>query len=157
MSDQIRDGLERSFVKDRLVVWRDPEGRFREEFDAIEIPKVTKLVADRNEFALKYRVLIEEPDTYFLIYRPGTPPPDEQNWLLDIEIGYGLFTADKADLIRSELNLPLRYAELIREHIPVLRRPAAHPPAEGAHLRDGRARRYPTPHAGGLRRGRQLG
>ena len=118
MSDQIRDGLERSFVKDRLVVWRDPEGRFREEFDGIEIPKVTKLVADRNEFALKHRVLIEEPDSYFLIYRPGTPPPDEQNWLLDIEIGYGLFTADKADLIRSELNLPLRYAALIREHMP---------------------------------------
>ena len=118
MSDQIRDGLERSFVKDRLVVWRDPEGRFREEFDAIEIPKVTKVVADRNEFAVKHRILIEEPDTYFLIYRPGTPPPDEQNWLLDIEIGYGLFTADKADLIRSELNLPLRYAELIREHMP---------------------------------------
>jgi uncharacterized protein (TIGR02687 family) len=118
MSDQIRDGLERSFVRDRLVVWRDPEGRFREEFDAIEIPKVTKVVADRNEFALKHRVLIEEPDAYFLIYRPGTPPPDEQNWLLDIEIGYGLFTADKADLIRSELGLPLRYAELIREHMP---------------------------------------
>jgi len=118
MSDQIRDGLERSFVKDRLVVWRDPEGRFREEFDAVEFPRVTKLVADRNEFALKHRVLIEEPDAYFLIYRTGTPPPDEQNWLLDIEIGYGLFTADKADLIRSELNLPLQYVELIREHIP---------------------------------------
>ncbi len=117
MSEQIRDGLERSFVKDRLVVWRDPEGRFREEFDAIEIPKVTKLVADRNEFALKHRVLIEEPDAYFLIYRPGTPPPDEQNWLLDIEIGYGLFTADKADLIRSELNLPLHYGALIRDHL----------------------------------------
>lgn len=118
MSDQIRDGLERSFVKDRLVVWRDPDGRFREEFDAIEIPKVTKVVADRNEFAVKHRILIEEPDTYFLIYRPGTPPPDEQNWLLDIEIGYGLFTADKADLIRSELNLPLHYAGLIRDHLP---------------------------------------
>lgn len=117
MSEQIRDGLERSFIADRLVVWRDPEGRFREEFDAIEIPKVTKLVADRNEFALKHRVLIEEPDAYFLIYRPGTPPPDEQNWLLDIEIGYGLFTADKADLIRSELNLPLHYGALIRDHL----------------------------------------
>jgi uncharacterized protein (TIGR02687 family) len=118
MSDQIRDGLERSFVKDRLVVWRDPEGRFREEFEAIEIPKVTKVLADRNEFAVKHRILIEEPDTYFLIYRPGTPPPDEQNWLLDIEIGYGLFTADKADLIRSELNLPLHYVGLVREHLP---------------------------------------
>ena len=117
MSEQIRDGLERSFIADRLVVWRDPEGRFREEFDAIEIPKVTKLVADRNEFSLKHRVLIEEPDAYFLIYRPGTPPPDEQNWLLDIEIGYGLFTADKADLIRSELNLHLHYGALIRDHL----------------------------------------
>jgi uncharacterized protein (TIGR02687 family) len=118
MRDQIFDGLERRFVKQRLVVWRDPEERFREEFDAIDIPKVTKVVADRNEFALKYRILIEEPQTYFLIYRPGTPPPDDQNWLLDIEIGYDLFTADKADLIRSELNLPLRFVDLIKRHIP---------------------------------------
>lgn len=118
MSEQIRNGLERSFVRGRLVVWRDPEERFREEFEGIEIPKVTKLVADRNELALKHRVLIEEPDTNFLIYRPGPPPPDEQNWLLDIEIGYGLFTADKADLIRSELNLPLGFVDLIRAHMP---------------------------------------
>ena len=118
MGDQIRDGLERRFIKHRLVVWRDPEERFREEFEVIDIPKVTKAVAERNEFALKYRILIEEPDTNFLIYRPGPPPPDEQNWLLDIEIGYDLFTADKADLIRSELNLPLRFVDLIRDHIP---------------------------------------
>jgi len=118
MRDQIRDGLVRRFVNHRLVVWRDSEDRFREEFEAIEIPKVTKVVASRNEFAVKYRVLIEEPDRYFLIYRPGPPPPDEQNWLLDIEIGYDLFTADKADLIRSELNLPLRFVDLIRQHFP---------------------------------------
>lgn len=117
MRDQIKDGLERSFVKHRLVVWQDPEERFREDFEAIDIHKVTKVAVEKNEFALKHRVLLEEPDTHFLIYRPGPLPVDDHNWLLDIELGYGLFKADKADLVRAELNLPPRFADLVRDHM----------------------------------------
>lgn len=118
MHDQIRSGLDRNFRKHRLVVWQDPEERFRTEFDAVEIAGVYKLEVENNEFALKHRVLIEEPGTAFLIYRPGAVPPDEQNWLLDIELGHGLFQADKADLVRGELNLPPRFTEMVRAHLP---------------------------------------
>lgn len=117
MDERIKDGLERAFVKHRLVLWHDQEKRFAEDFEAMDIPKVKKITVNHDEFAIKHRVFIEEPNDYFLIYRTGDQPDDEENWLLDIEVGYGVFTADKADLIRSELNLPLSFVDLIRQHM----------------------------------------
>ena len=61
MRDRIQAGLERSFRKHRIVFWHDPEARFREEFDAITIPGVTKTEVANNEFMLKHRLIREAP------------------------------------------------------------------------------------------------
>lgn len=117
MREQIKHSLERNFLRHRIVVWNDPDTRFEEDFAEIDVAGAKKLKVDRNEFAIKHQVLLDDPGSHFLIYRPGPTPSDEDNWLLDLEMGYGRFNADKADMVRSELNLPPRYADLIQDHL----------------------------------------
>lgn len=116
MRDRIQAGLERSFRKHRIVFWHDPEARFREEFDAITIPGVTKTEVANNEFMLKHRLIREAPRDNFLVYRPGAIPPDPENWLLDLEMGHGVFLADRGALLLMELGLPPRFSDLVEAH-----------------------------------------
>lgn len=96
----------------RVVFWHDPAGEFTDLVDDIVGPQAEETVLhnveivrlERNPFALKYRMLIEQPTTKFLVYVTGKLPADEDNWLLDLELAYGpLFTADKLSMIINEL------------------------------------------------------
>ncbi|MCL2802835.1 MAG: BREX-1 system phosphatase PglZ type A [Micrococcales bacterium] len=99
----------------RLVIWSDPEGEFKSQLDQFDLPGVTVLRVDSDEFAIKVQVLSEEPAAKFLIYRAGPPPATNlDNWLLDLELTYGLFTADREALLSQDLGVP---AELV-EHYP---------------------------------------
>jgi len=116
MRERIQTGLERSFRKHRIVFWHDPETRFREEFEEIEIPGVTKAEVANDEFMLKHRLIREEPRQPFLVYRPGPLPEDARNWLLDLEMGHGVFLADRGALLLMELGLPPRFSDLVETH-----------------------------------------
>ncbi|PLS30248.1 PglZ domain-containing protein [Bifidobacterium margollesii] len=96
----------------RVVFWHDETGEFSDEIDTIvgpeaendELRDVEPVRLERNPFALKYRILLAEPKTKFLVYLKGKLPADADNWLLDLEIAYGpLFTADKLSMILNEL------------------------------------------------------
>ncbi len=41
----------------------------------------------------------------FLIYRSGQVPAGIGNWLLDLELAYGVFTADRTSLVAQDLGL----------------------------------------------------
>ncbi|MCI1675771.1 MAG: BREX-1 system phosphatase PglZ type A [Ancrocorticia sp.] len=97
--------LEEQFTSQRLVFWHDPESDYLEDIDSIELPDVTVLVVATNEFGLKYRILQEEPHTKFLIYRNGTIPAEIDNWFLDLELAYGVFSADRTALLCRDLEL----------------------------------------------------
>jgi hypothetical protein len=87
----------------RIVVWSDPEGEYADALDALDLPDVTVLRVAGNEFDIKRRVLSTEPKTRFLIYRPTPSPADPlENWLLDLELAYGLFTTDSTSLVVQE-------------------------------------------------------
>lgn len=116
MRDRIQSGLERSFRKHRIVFWHDPETRFREDYEEIEIAGVTKAEVANNEFMLKHRLIREEPRQPFLVYRPGPLPEDARNWLLDLEMGHGVFFADRGALLLMELGLPPRFSDLVETH-----------------------------------------
>lgn len=114
----IADHLSTRFESTRIVVWHDPAGGYADELD-VHAPSNTRVlrVAD-NEFAVKHRVLREEPKTKFLIYRSGRVPEGVGNWLLDIELAYGpVFTADRGTLMRVDLGLTAPGSEdLIAQH-----------------------------------------
>lgn len=109
--------LEQKFASERLVFWHDADGEYAAEIDSLALDGVTIVRVENNEYAVKNRVLHDEPDSKFLIYRDGPAPSDTGNWLLDLELAYGVFTADWAALVRQELGLiDTGIDEVVREH-----------------------------------------
>ena len=109
--------LQQKFESQRLVFWHDADGEYAADLDALDIRDVTTIRVENNEYAVKNRVLRAEPKEKFLIYR-GTPvPPGTGNWLLDLELAYGVFTADRTALVSQDLGLSGRgIDDVVREH-----------------------------------------
>jgi uncharacterized protein (TIGR02687 family) len=101
----IRSHLERRFDIHRLVFWHDPQGEYAEDLDSLGLDGVQIVRMANDEYAVKYRVLREQPDGKFLIYRSGAVPAGIGNWLLDLELAYGVFTADRGSLVQQDLGL----------------------------------------------------
>lgn len=105
MASSISDHLTARFEQHRLVVWHDPESSYASDVDAHAPNGVAVLRVQNDEFAVKRRVLRDEPSTKFLIYRSGRVAEGAGNWLLDLELAYGVFTADRGALVRADLGL----------------------------------------------------
>jgi uncharacterized protein (TIGR02687 family) len=116
MQERITKGLAAQFEQHRIVVWSDPDDEMREAFEAVDLPEVIKARVQNNEFALKHRILREQPKQKFLLYRTGPKPADLANWLLDVELGHGTFKADQIAMWRTELGLPDRFDAALRQH-----------------------------------------
>jgi uncharacterized protein (TIGR02687 family) len=101
----ISDHLVARFEQQRVVVWHDLDGNYSAEVDAQAPPGVTVLRVGNDEFGIKHRVLRDEPFTRFLLYRNGPAPEGVGNWLLDLELVYGVFTADRDALMQADLGL----------------------------------------------------
>ncbi len=101
----VRPHLERRFADYRVVFWHDPEGQYESEVDSIDLPGVTTIRIANNEFAVKNRLLHDQPSAKFLVYRSGQVPTGIGNWLLDLELAYGVFTADRSSLVSQDLGL----------------------------------------------------
>lgn len=108
--------LSRLFEKHRLVFWYDTKRELRAEFESLLIPGVETLELANNEFAVKYRILHEQPETKFLLYHAGPEPEALQNWLLDLQLASGLFQADQTAIWLSELELGPGFMELAQTH-----------------------------------------
>lgn len=107
--------LEEKFSEQRLVFWHDPSGDYAEEVGGLNLPDVTVVSVSNNEYGLKHRILRGEPKTKFLIYRKGPVPEGIHNWLLDLELAYGVFTADRVALLRQDLGLTSSSADSVIE------------------------------------------
>ena len=113
----IQEPLKKIFDRHRIVFWYDTDKELRADYKALELPDVTKIELDNNEFGIKHRILREEPKTTFLVYHEGAPPDDLNNWLLDILLAHGEFRTDQASIYLSELSLGPEFADLVREHL----------------------------------------
>jgi uncharacterized protein (TIGR02687 family) len=116
MLDRIAKGLEAQFDKHRIVFWYDPEREFRQAFEALTLEGVEKIELANTEFAVKHRVLREEPKRRFLLYRGRPRPADIDNWLLDIELAHGVFKSDQVAIWLADLGLPISFEAVVREH-----------------------------------------
>lgn len=116
MQDRIIRGLEAQFEKHRIVFWYDPGHEFRSAFEALALDGVERIEVTNTEFAVKHRVLREEPKRRFLLYRDGPRPADIDNWLLDIELAHGVFKSDQVAIWLADLGLPISFEEIVREH-----------------------------------------
>src|ERR1017187_1890625 len=99
----IRPHLERRFETHRVVFWHDPEGEYAADLDTLGLEGVETVRVANDEYAVKNRLLHLEPGPKFLVYRSGAGPTGVGNWLLDLELAHGVFTADRASLVQREL------------------------------------------------------
>ncbi|WOQ17834.1 BREX-1 system phosphatase PglZ type A [Raineyella sp. W15-4] len=107
MSDAatVRPHLLRWFDSRRVVIWHDPEGQHAADLDSLDLPGIQTIRVANDEFAVKNRLLHDEPDGKFLVYRSGQVPSGIGDWLLDLELAYGVFTADRTALVAQDLGL----------------------------------------------------
>jgi uncharacterized protein (TIGR02687 family) len=109
--------LHRRFEDYRVVFWHDPEGQYEGDLDNLELPGVQTIRVANNEYGIKYRLLHDAPTSKFLVYRSGQVAAGIGNWLLDLELAYGVFTADRASLVAQDLGLTAEgIDEVVRTH-----------------------------------------
>jgi uncharacterized protein (TIGR02687 family) len=113
----MRAHLERRFEKQRIVFWHDPEGEHAADLDSLGLSGVEVVRLANDEYAVKHRLLHVEPKAKFLVYRSGPVSAGIGNWLLDLELAYGVFTADRTSLVQQELGLTAEgIAEIVQAH-----------------------------------------
>ncbi|SMY01751.1 BREX-1 system phosphatase PglZ type A [Brevibacterium aurantiacum] len=100
----IQDALLSRFASQRVVFWHDPNEEFNSDLDALDLGTVNVIRVQDDEFGVKSTILTDHSSKY-LIYRSGVIPHGTANWLLDLELGYGVFTADRTSMIQQELGL----------------------------------------------------
>jgi uncharacterized protein (TIGR02687 family) len=101
----VRPHLQRWFEGRRIVFWHDPEGQYADEVAGLDLPGVQVIRVANDEYGAKNRLLQVEPTARFLVYRSGEVPAGIGNWLLDLELAYGTFTADRTALVAQDLSL----------------------------------------------------
>jgi uncharacterized protein (TIGR02687 family) len=101
----VRPHLLRWFDSHRVVFWHDANGQYTSDLDSLDLASVQTIRVANDEFGVKNRLLHDEPDGKFLVYRSGQLPAGIGNWLLDLELAYGVFTADRTALVAQELGL----------------------------------------------------
>ncbi len=114
---KIVDSLNKLFEKHRIIIWYDGDQNFTQEFEELQLNNANKLIIDRNEFALKYQMLLQKPTEKFLLYAAHDKPDNDENWLLDIELSNHVFHTDQEALFLQELNLAYNFRNWIGRHL----------------------------------------
>jgi uncharacterized protein (TIGR02687 family) len=114
--NEIAQTLTHIFTRHRIVFWYDTKHELREEFEALQLPGVEKIVLDNNEFGVKHRILRQQPEQHFLLYHEGPPPADLDNWLLDVQLAHGQFHADQTALWLAEMGLGMEFVAVVAPH-----------------------------------------
>lgn len=112
---QITSSLLRQFESSRIVFWIDTQKEWSAQFEAIDLPGIEKLRLGNQEFGFKRRALRLEPAQKFLVYRDHAVSP-EDNWLLDMELGFATFQADPTSLWMLDVGLDADFREVVKKH-----------------------------------------
>ncbi|MEJ1922503.1 BREX-1 system phosphatase PglZ type A [Microbacterium sp. KHB019] len=101
-----------------IAFWHDREGEYETDLDQLEaeLNGVEVIRVEGDEYAVKYRLLKEQPDQAFIVYRKGAVVDGTANWLWDLELAYGVFTADRASMDAQDLGLSLSLQPVVAQH-----------------------------------------
>ena len=116
MNNRIVQALNKLFDRHRIVFWYDAKQELRSDFEALQLQGIEKLELINNEFGVKHRVLREQPEQKFLLYREGPQPDDLDNWLLDVQLAHGEFRTGQVAIWLAELELSLEFADVVQTH-----------------------------------------
>ena len=116
MENRIGKALIKKFEKHRIVFWYDAQQELRADFDTLTLADVEKIEIANNELGIKHRILREQPDNKFLLFKSGPQPADLDNWLLDVQLAQGEFRTDQVALWLAELELGLEFVDVVQAH-----------------------------------------
>lgn len=102
--NSVRDAIKNRLAAQRVVFWHDPSGEYGADLEALDLAAVNIIRVHGNEFGVKSTILADHV-TKHLVYRSGEIPRGPGNWLLDLELAYGVFTADKTSMLQQEFGL----------------------------------------------------
>ena len=91
MNDTLLNNLAKQFESHRVVFWYDPSSEFSDQLDVMPDEVTLIRASEYNDFAIKYRLLTEEPKKKFLVYYEKDEPEYDDNWLLDIQLANTVF------------------------------------------------------------------
>ncbi|MDH3005694.1 BREX-1 system phosphatase PglZ type A [Gordonia alkanivorans] len=114
--NSVQDALQRSLAAQRIVFWHDPACEYVDDLDTLDLGAVNVIRVQRDEFGVKSALLADHVSKH-LVYRSSDIPHGTANWLLDLELAYGVFTADKTSMLQQELGLnDPAMASVIEQH-----------------------------------------
>lgn len=86
------------------MFWHDPDEEYTADLDALDLGAVNVIRVQDDDLGVKSTILADHTSKH-LVYRSGSIPHGTANWLLDLELAYGIFTADKTSMLQQELGL----------------------------------------------------
>lgn len=114
----VRKRLEQAFAKThrRIVFWEDDASEFSDSIGELELDCAEIAIIDHDEFATKRRVLRDEADSRFLVYRAGGAGPEDEDFLLDIKKAAEPFSCSVAAMHAQDTGLKREGADLVARH-----------------------------------------
>ena len=95
------------FYKRRIIFWYDEDREFEDKLDDIQVDNAKLLVlTGTNNFAAKKLLNVDDTTSNYLVYSPISYEPQEDNWLLNIELYSEEFRADLVSIWMNEIDLP---------------------------------------------------
>ena len=116
LGDMALQRLHNAFGKSRIVFWEDADGEFANDITTYEPVDGEVVIVDHNEFAVKRRVLLDEPRGKFLLYRAGGAPERAVDFLLDIKLASANFSNSRAAEWAQECGVPLEHEDVLDAH-----------------------------------------
>lgn len=89
---------------------------YRIDLDSMDLPGINKVFVENNEFSLKYRILIQEPQEKFLLYFASSKPDIQDNWLADLWLASTEIKIDPISMILAELGWDREFQDIVKEH-----------------------------------------
>lgn len=104
---EVKNRMEQTFASTarRIVFWEDEAGEFADAIGDLSLDGAEVAVVDRNEFQTKRRVLHDEPDRRFLVYRSGGAGDPSYDFLLDVKLAAEPFSCSQAAVWAQDCGL----------------------------------------------------
>ena len=100
----------------RLVFWQDPSTTYRNVLGSLDIPSATVIDATDAELTTKRRVLREEPQAKFVIYRAGEEPEPTEDLIYDVVLRSARFSCSEEGVWAEECGIPAELAGFLADH-----------------------------------------
>lgn len=114
----VKKRLEQAFAttKLRVVFWEDDVAEFADTIGELVMDDAEIAIVDHNEFETKRRLLVDEPDTRFLVYRAGGAGDVAYDFLLDIKLASELFSCSQAAVWAQDCGLGPAASDAVAAH-----------------------------------------